>query len=200
MPQPFLGFSLQSVPLAEIAHPFRGHLLPCSHPPACRRAALESLSPPASTDAHAFTRLPGLPRRLWLPFPRTRRHASRSTWGPSMDAPFRQLHLLRSLDPPASPFAQARVAPDPRPLLSWVSAPLKRSPTKPRSLGPARPRGPNTHPHPKDRARDPKDRWPPEPGETRPTPRVSASRRPRRQTPTRCGPDRTASRRRLLLP
>jgi hypothetical protein len=33
MPQPPVGFlPLQSLPLAGIAHPSRGHLLPCGHP------------------------------------------------------------------------------------------------------------------------------------------------------------------------
>jgi hypothetical protein len=52
--------------------------------------------------------------------------------------PFRWLHLLRSLDPPASPFALTRVASSQRPILSWVSAPLELSPSTPRILRPAR--------------------------------------------------------------
>jgi len=68
MPQPFLGSSLQSLPLAKIAHPSRGGLLPCSYPPARGSAPLDSLSPPVSSDAHAFTRLPASSDDYGLPF------------------------------------------------------------------------------------------------------------------------------------
>jgi len=56
--------SLQSFPLTRIAHPSRGRLLPCSYPPACLNARPDVLSSPVSADSHAFTRLPGSPRRL----------------------------------------------------------------------------------------------------------------------------------------
>jgi hypothetical protein len=82
----------------------------------------------------SHTQLPGSPGGYGLPFthPKAR---SRSPWAPSgRTVPFRQLHRLRSLDPPASPFAPARVAPNRRPILSWVSAPLERSPPTPRIL------------------------------------------------------------------
>jgi hypothetical protein len=69
-----------------------------------------------------------------LPFahPRAR---SRSPWTPSgRTVPFHPLRRLRSLRPPASPFAPARVAPNRRPMLSWVSAPLEPSLPTPRVL------------------------------------------------------------------
>lgn len=68
MPQPFLGSSLQSLPLAKIAHPSRGGLLPCSYPPARGSAPLDSLSPLVSSDSHAFTRLPASSNDYGLPF------------------------------------------------------------------------------------------------------------------------------------
>jgi len=42
------GTSLQRFPLARIAHPSRGRLLPCSHPPALSDEPSESLLPPVS--------------------------------------------------------------------------------------------------------------------------------------------------------
>jgi hypothetical protein len=39
---------LQSVPLAEVARPSRGHMLPCGHPPACKSAPPAGLSLPVS--------------------------------------------------------------------------------------------------------------------------------------------------------
>jgi hypothetical protein len=98
------------------------------------------------------------PRRLQGPFPQTRVLASRFPWvSDSEAAPFRQLHLLRSLTPPANPFALARVAPDQWPILSWVSAPLELSPSAPRILDPPEPGDSNTRLCPKTQARDPED-------------------------------------------
>ena len=120
MPQPFLGFSLQSLPLAEIAHPSRGHMLPCGYPPTC-------LTPPPGPfaagfpDSHAFTQLPGSLRRLWTPFPRAEARFPVALDPSDGTRPFRQLHPLRSLDPPARPSASTRVAPRQRavPLLGF---------------------------------------------------------------------------------
>jgi hypothetical protein len=84
---------------------------------------------------------PDSPDGYGLPFahPRAR---SRSPWTPSgRTVPFHPLHRLRSLRPPASPFAPARVAPSRRPILSWVSAPLEPSPPTPRILRPVLARG-----------------------------------------------------------
>jgi hypothetical protein len=79
------------------------------------------------------------PRRLWTPFRGTRRRTSRSSWIRETElAPFRWPHPLRSLHPPASPFAPTRVTPGRWPILSWVLAPPEPSPSTPRNLGPAR--------------------------------------------------------------
>jgi hypothetical protein len=99
-------------------------------------------------DSHAFDAVAWFPRRLWAPFPRTEARFP-VPLGPSRrTAPFRQLHPLRSLHPPASPFTPTRVAPSRRPILSWVSASLKRSPSTPRDLEPAQARGPEHSPSP----------------------------------------------------
>jgi len=60
MPQPFLGSSLQSVPLAEIAPPLEAACYPAViH----RRARVHSMGriTPGFTDSHAFTQSPGSP-------------------------------------------------------------------------------------------------------------------------------------------
>jgi hypothetical protein len=66
----------------------------------------------------SFTRRPRLhalawiPGRLWLLF--QRRSTSRVTWIPACrTARFRQLRLLRSLDPPANPFSTDPSCPEP---------------------------------------------------------------------------------------
>jgi hypothetical protein len=52
--------------------------------------------------------------------------ASRSPWTPALGVvPLTQLHPLRSLVPPESPFTPPRVAPRRRPLLSWCCALLE---------------------------------------------------------------------------
>jgi hypothetical protein len=89
-------------------------------------------------DSHTCARLPCSPDDYELPFV-TPKRASRSPWvsNDGTDS-FRQLHPLRSLYPPASPFASARVAPNRRSLLSWVSAPPEHSPSTPWILYPPR--------------------------------------------------------------
>jgi len=99
----------------------------------------QSLIASSFPDAHAYARLPGSPGDYGFPFHAPRR-ASQSPWAPSCRTiPFRRLHLLRSFDPPTSPCAPNRVAPLRRSILSWASAPLKRSPSSPRILDPPRP-------------------------------------------------------------
>jgi len=44
MPQPFLRFSLQGFSLPKVAHPSRGHLLPCCYSPAAPNEPPEALS------------------------------------------------------------------------------------------------------------------------------------------------------------
>jgi hypothetical protein len=89
-------------------------------------------------DSHTYARLPCSPNDYELPFV-TPKRASRSPWvsNDGTDS-FRQLHPLRSLDPPMSPFASVRVAPNRRSLLSWVSAPPEHSPFTPWILDPPR--------------------------------------------------------------
>jgi hypothetical protein len=89
-------------------------------------------------DSRTCARSPCSPDDYELPFV-TPKRASRSPWvsNDGTDS-FRQLHPLRSLDPPTSPFTSARVAPEGRSLLSWVSAPPEHSPSTPRFLNPPR--------------------------------------------------------------
>jgi hypothetical protein len=150
VPQPFLGSSLQSLPLTKIAHPSRGGLLPCSYPPARGSAPLDSLSPPVSSNAHAFARLPASSDDYGLPFQLTEislpgRPGRQATGSPRL-ASFtcfeascslrESVHRRNGLPHPAGP------------LLSWASSPLTPSPLTPRSLYPPRPRGPKHAPSP----------------------------------------------------
>jgi hypothetical protein len=134
------GTPLQSVPLAKSAHPSRGHYsLAVIHPRAgthhsrtCHRRF------PQHPRSHAVA---WFPRRLWSPFPQTRLLASRFSWFSGSElAPFRELHLLRSLIPSANPFARAQVAPDTWPLLSWVSRPSRAFSSRASSPRPAQAR------------------------------------------------------------
>jgi len=63
MPQPSLGSSLQSFPLAKSATRLSTPLLPCGCPPTCRTHRPRPFAT-GFPDAHAFARLPGSPR--WL--------------------------------------------------------------------------------------------------------------------------------------
>jgi hypothetical protein len=123
--------SLQSLPLAGIAHPSRGHIAPLS-------LSTDVLGRVTGFLCRRFRRLPRPSARspgspdAWASFWHARGRTSRSPWTPSGETvPFRQLHRLRSLDPPASPFAPARVSLNRRSLLSWVSASLELSPPTP---------------------------------------------------------------------
>lgn len=107
------GLYLQSLPLTEIAHPSRGRQLPCSHPPACGRARPAALSPARSPDSHARTQSPDSLAAYGSPFHELA-PASRSPWATDRGtSPFRQLHLLRSLVPPVSPFTADTSFPEP---------------------------------------------------------------------------------------
>ena len=134
------GTPLQSVPLAKSAHPSRGHyspavIHPCAgthHSRTCHRRF------PRHPRSHAVA---WFPRRLWSPFPQTRLLASRFSWFSGSEvAPFRELHLLRSLIPSANPFARAQVAPDTWPLLSWVFCPFRAFSSRASSPRPAQAR------------------------------------------------------------
>jgi len=101
-------------------------------------------------DVHAFTRLPGSPHGYELPFHplmRASRSLSDSCCGL---VPFRQLHLLRSCIPPASPFQSARVSP--RRLTDTLLGfcPSRAFTSTPRILDPPGPKGPNTRPSSED--------------------------------------------------
>jgi hypothetical protein len=68
MPQPFLGSSLQSFPLAEIAHPSRGRQLPCSYPPTRRNELPKLLSPSVSPTSTLSRSCPVPPADYRVPF------------------------------------------------------------------------------------------------------------------------------------
>jgi hypothetical protein len=112
------SFLLQRFPLAEIAHPFRGHGLPCSYPSHFPEEATQAVRRPfrcTRTEArHASS-----PADYGFPFP-VPKHASRSSWAQAARTlGSLRLHLLRSVVPPASPCAPTRVAPRQRSILSW---------------------------------------------------------------------------------
>jgi len=119
----------------------RSPLLPGGHSPTCRYAVSRSLSPPVSPTS-TLTRgclVPPTTMSSLFTLPKERFPV---TLGPSDETiSFRQLHPLRSFNPPASPFAPTRVAPHQRSILSWVYAFLKPSPSTPWILDPPRPRG-----------------------------------------------------------
>jgi len=73
VPQPFLGSSLQSFSLMEVAHPSRGRWLPCSYRPACSRA-LDLAVRRAFPRRPRFHAVAWFPARLWTPFWRTEVH------------------------------------------------------------------------------------------------------------------------------
>jgi len=103
-------------------------------------------------------RLPGFPADYEVPFDAPRCASQSLRARASGTVSFRQLHPLRSVLPPASPFAPGQVAPNRRPILSWVSILPRALPSTPRSLSdPPAPRGHGHHPHPKDRTGDAKD-------------------------------------------
>jgi hypothetical protein len=140
VPKPFLGFSPfrgfpsqeSRTPLGATCSPVVIHQRAGTHPrrsyppvsPTPASARRSCLVPPAASShlsAHPKTRFPVA---HWI------------TSGGT--APFRQLHRLRSLTPPANPFTPSQVALKRRPILSWSSAPLELSPPTPRILRPAR--------------------------------------------------------------
>jgi hypothetical protein len=170
VPQPFLGS-----PPSESSP--RRNRAPLSGPPAPLPLSTDvlrrdpgALSPPVSPTPALSNAVAWFPGRLWDLFPPPRRSASRSPWTPSDGtASFRQLHRLRSLDPPASPYAPTRVAPARRPILSWTSAPLEPSPPTPRILEPTHAQGRGHAPSPKALVRAPRDLTTPGSGVAAPT-------------------------------
>jgi hypothetical protein len=150
MPQPFLGFSLQSLPLTGIAHPSRGHFAPLWLSTDVPDAASWTLSPPVSPTPTLSRSCLVPPDDYGLPF-HAPKHASRSPWTQATELArsasfthFEALILLR--DRPHRPgLPQANT-----PFLSWASAPLELSPLTPRDLDPPGPRGPAHAPSPED--------------------------------------------------
>jgi len=103
--------SLQSLPLTGDRVPLSRS--PDFHAVIHRRAGTRRPIPFTARfpDFHALTRLPGSPRGYELPF-HTLARASRSLSDSRCElVPFRQLHLLRSCIPPASPFQPGWVSP-----------------------------------------------------------------------------------------
>jgi len=95
---PFRAF-----PSSRSLTPLGAAWLPCSHPPACKDARPDTVSPlvsPTPTQA----RPPGSPNDYELPLIEPK-PASRSPWVSCHGtASSRQLHLLRSVSPSPSPF------------------------------------------------------------------------------------------------
>jgi hypothetical protein len=117
------------------------------------------------TDHRALDAAALIPRRLWAPFSCVRRHASRSPWTTNGGiTPYHQLHQLRSLVPPTSPFASTRVAPGLRPMLSWISVPSRDQASQTSEPQPVPPLTEQAH----ARTCDLGEQHPPRPGETSP--------------------------------
>jgi hypothetical protein len=102
---------LQSFPLAEVAHPFRGRF--CSLAVIHRALEMRRQRPyyPRFHRLPRFSAVAWIPRELWVPFheaetplPVALGHRQRSHL-------LCQLHLLRSLYPSLSPFALTRASP-----------------------------------------------------------------------------------------
>jgi hypothetical protein len=169
MPQPFLGFSLQSLPLAGIAHPSRGHIAPLWSSTRAPNAAPRTLSPPLSPTPTPSRSCLVSCADYGLPF-HAPKHASRLSWVQTTElvrsasfTHFEALILLRVRS------HQPELPRTDTPLLSWVSASLEPSPSTPRNLDPPEPRGPVHAPSSGDSAHGPEDLTPPRPGETVPT-------------------------------
>lgn len=129
MPRPSLGFALQSLPLAGSRDPSRGPVAPLRSstdvPPAWHRPRLHRPFPRRPHPPREERAVAWFPERLWTSFPRGScglPPLPARPWRARPAQAFRQLHPLRSLDPPANPFASAptglprsqpRVAPKP---------------------------------------------------------------------------------------
>jgi hypothetical protein len=146
MPQPFLGFtSFRAFPSQESRTPLGAT---CS-PVVIYRRAREHSPRPYYSRFHRRPRraqLPGSPGSYGFSFGEPK-PTSRSPWVTSSGtSPFRQLHPLRSLTPPASPVAPPRVAPGRRPMLSWRSTSPETSSPSLETSNPPRPRRPGHAP------------------------------------------------------
>jgi hypothetical protein len=118
---------------------------PLSRPPAPLRSSTDlpvrphaSRSPRVSPTPEPLDPVAWLPSRPWAPFPRGLPRLPVPLGCARLTVPDGRLHPLRSVPPPANPFASTQANPRRRPLLSWVSSPSETL-TEPRSLDPPRP-------------------------------------------------------------
>jgi hypothetical protein len=139
MPQPLVGLPpFRAFPSQESRTPL-GAASRLGYPPACRSAPSQVLSLSTSPDARAFGAVAGIPRQLWgLIPPVTEATNFPFPLDPDGRNPLRSanLHPLRGVAPPASPFVPNQVALVQQPILSWCSSPLEPSPPQPRILYP----------------------------------------------------------------
>jgi hypothetical protein len=112
------------------------------------------------TDSHAFGAVAWIPHELWVPFPHTRRCASRSPWITSgRIVPTASSSCFEAFFPPRVRSHFPELPREEWSLLSWSSAPLEI-----RTLQTSDPRpacilaNSSTHPLPKDWTRDSRDR------------------------------------------
>jgi hypothetical protein len=168
MPQPFLSFSLQSVPLAQIVNPSRGHQLPCGYPPDARKTRRWDRIACGFTDSHARGAVAVFPRKLWTHFPRGPKTLLPARPGspPTGSPPLASFTRFEAFLPARIRSRSTRVASRRRSLLSWASAPPATIPTRPRSLEPARARKLEHWPPPGGGSQRPRGPQPPDPGET----------------------------------
>jgi hypothetical protein len=158
MPQPFLGASLQSLPLAADRAPLSRPLAPLPLSTGVpRRTPRDLLTAPFVERPRPKTRWPDSPRRLWVPFSRRRNDASRSPWATRRLSPrSTRFTDFEAFFPSASPFLRCG-EPQLQSLLSWVSAPPETCPAKPRRPVLAGPRRTTARTSALTSARDPGD-------------------------------------------
>jgi hypothetical protein len=174
MPQPFLIASFRVFPSqrSRASLEAAGFLVVIHRRATCAPLAVFHLRFPRRPRRKA--QWPGSPEGYELPFHEPRL-ASRSLWTSNDGAAMpRQLHPLRSVDPPASPFATTRANPSRRSILSWISSPSESLP-EPRSLEPAQLRGAGHTPSPEGFDVRRRGQQPPTPGETFPTQQATPS-------------------------
>jgi len=156
MPQPPVIATSRAFPSPAIVHPSRGDQLPCRYPPACNDAPPSTLLPAVSPTPTPEDAVAWFPRRLWVPFSRARRPASRSPWiegdGTVM---FRQLHRLRSFPPAAESVRTTTSCPAAAADASVAFCPFRVLPDALGASNPSRPRRSRTD-EPNEQARSPR--------------------------------------------
>jgi len=192
MPQPFLRFLLQSLPLARIAHPSRGRQLPCRYP------RTRPAHPPATFTAR-FRPLPRLLALAWLP--RTAMASlsagrSRPPGPPGHRRPEPRV-------PPASPTSKPSSScesvhdgsgcPSPPAAALLDFCPSEVLPPVSRILGPAPPRGGTPRPPRSADAATQRTLRPPTPGELSPGQNDSAQAARQIPAPFEAGPHRLST-------